>query len=387
MTEHPLLLTPLRIRELELRNRIVISPMCTYSAEDGMMNDWHLAHLGQFAIGGAGLVFCEASAVEERGRITHGDVGIWKDEQIAPIKRVFDFVKAHGARTAIQIAHAGRKASMQRPWFGSGPLDDTDRARGDLPWEIVGASPIPVDEGWLLPRELASDEIPALIEQWVAAARRALATGADVLEIHGAHGYLLASFLSPISNRRRDRYGGDRAGRMRLPLEISEAVRAVWPDDKPLFFRISAVDGAENGWNLDDSVVLARELKALGVDVVDCSSGGISGAATAAGVKRQPGYQVPYAERIRKDADLITQAVGLITHPLQAEEILREQRADLIAIAREALNNPHWALHAAAALGADPEFEDWPTQYGWWLVRRERSSVFYQPPGEQAAAE
>jgi 2,4-dienoyl-CoA reductase-like NADH-dependent reductase (Old Yellow Enzyme family) len=382
MTDNPLLMTPIRIRELELRNRTVISPMCQYSAaEDGMMTDWHLAHLGQFAMGGAGLVFTEATAVEARGRITHGDPGLWDDEQIAPFRRVFDFIKAQGGATGVQLAHAGRKASMQRPWFGNGPLNDADIERGDLPWETIGASAIPVDEGWIVPREIPASEIPALVDNFAAAAKRALAAGADVIEIHGAHGYLIASFLSPVSNRRADQYGGDIQGRMRLALEVTEAVRGVWPAGKPLFFRISAVDGSDDGWSLDDSVVLARSLKGLGVDVVDCSSGGIAGAATAAGAKRQPGFQVPFADRIRRDADMMTQAVGLITHPLQAEAILQEGRADLIAIGREALDDPHWPLHAAAMLGADPDYETWPKQYGWWLVRRAQTSEFYTPPG------
>jgi len=213
--------------------------------------------------------------------------------------------------------------------------------------------------------------------------KSALAAGADVVEIHGAHGYLIASFLSPVSNRRTDQYGGDRDGRMRLALEVTEAVRGVWPEHKPLFFRISAVDGSDEGWSLDDSLVLVRALKGLGVDVVDCSSGGIAGPATAAaGAKRQPGFQVPFADRIRNEADMMTQAVGLITHPQQAEAILREGRADLIAIGREALDDPHWPVHAAAMLGADPDYERWPKQYGWWLVRRAQSSEFYSPPGE-----
>lgn len=379
MTDRPALLSPIAVRSLELRNRVVISPMCQYSAEDGILNDWHLAHLGRFAMGGAGLVFTEATAVEERGRITHGDAGLWDDAQIEPFKRVLDFVKSQGAATGIQLAHAGRKASMQRPWYGNGPLDTADIERGDKPWETVGASPIPVDKGWLVPREITVDEIPALVDSFAAAARRALKAGADVIEIHGAHGYLIASFLSPVSNRRKDRYGGDRDGRMRLALEVTEAVRGAWPDSKPLFFRISAEDGADGGWSLYDSVVLARALKGLGVDVVDCSSGGIGGSATAARIKRQPGFQVPFSDRIRREAGVMTQAVGLITHPEQAEAILREDRADLIAIGREALQDPHWTLNAAAFLAGNADYADWPKQYGWWLVRRDQTSNFYRP--------
>lgn len=381
----PLLFAPIVLRGLSPRNRIVISPMCQYSATDGVPDDWHLVHLGRFATGGAGIVFIEATAVEERGRITHGDVGLWHDGQIAAHKRIVDFVKAEGALAAIQLGHAGRKASMQRPWFGNAALGEADFARGDLPWDIVGPSPVPVDQGWLVPHELSQAEIAALVEQWVAATRRALDAGYDILEIHGAHGYLIQSFLSPIANKRSDGYGGGLEGRMRLALEVTEAVRPIWPDDRPLFFRISAADGIEGGWTLEDSVVLARELRARGVDVVDCSSGGIAGSATAAKVKRQPGFQVPFAEALRREAGVMTQAVGLITHPKQAEAILQNGQADLIAIGREALYDPSWPRHAARALGVDPDFDGWPEQYGWWLVRRARSSEFYRDDTATAA--
>ena len=384
-TQKPLLFTPIELRGARPRNRVVISPMCTYSAHDGVPDDWHLTHVAKFATGGAGTIFIEASAVEERGRITHGDVGIYDDAQIAGHKRIVDFLKAHGAAAAIQLAHGGRKASMQRPWFGNGPMGAEDIARGDTPWQPVGASPLPVGEGWQVPRELSAGEIQDVVAAWAAAARRAVQAGYDILEIHGAHGYLIQSFLSPIANRRTDTYGGDLKGRMRLALEVTEAVRPEWPDDRPLFFRVSSVDGIDGGWTLDETVTLAKALKERGVDVIDCSSGGIAGSATAARVKRQPGFQVPFAGRVRRDAGLMTQAVGLITHPRQAEEILQAGQADLIAIGREALYNPNWPHHAAAALGADPEFADWPTQYGWWLTRRVRSSVFYEDQAEERA--
>jgi len=385
-TQKPLLFTPIELRGARPRNRVVISPMCTYSARDGVPDDWHLTHLAKFATGGAGTIFIEASAVEERGRITHGDVGIYDDAQIAGHKRIVDFLKAQGAVTAIQLAHGGRKASMQRPWFGNGPMGAEDVARGDTPWQPVGASPVPVDEGWRVPHELSAGEIQDVVAAWAAAARRAVRAGYDILEIHGAHGYLIQSFLSPIANKRTDAYGGALNGRMRLALEVTEAVRPEWPDDRPLFFRVSSVDGIDGGWTLDETVALATALKARGVDVIDCSSGGIAGSATAARVKRQPGFQVPFAERVRRDAGLMTQAVGLITDPHQAEEILQAGQADLIAIGREALYNPNWPHHAAAALGADPEFADWPTQYGWWLTRRARTSVFYGAAEERTPA-
>jgi len=382
----PLLFTPIALRGVALPNRVVISPMCQYSAIDGVANDWHLVHLGKFATGGAGAVIVEATAVEERGRITHGDMGLWHDGQIAPLKRIAEFIKANGAVAGIQIAHSGRKGSMQRPWFGNAVLNQADFDRGDKPWQMVGPSALPVAEGWPVPHALSVAEIASLIERWADTARRALACGFDLLEIHSAHGYLLHSFLSPLSNRRDDAYGGDRRGRTRLALEVTEAVRAVWPEDKPLFYRISSTDGVDGGWTLDDTIALAKELKPRGVDVIDCSSGGISGPATAAGVRRQPGFQVPFAERIRRESGLMTQAVGLITHPRQAEAILRSGQADLIAIGREALYQPNWPLHAAAMLGADPRFEDWPVQYGWWLVRRAQSCDFYQEPSDKISA-
>lgn len=380
MTTTPLLFTPLGLRSVETRNRVVISPMCQYSAHEGHLDDWHLVHLGRFAIGGAGIVFTEATAVQKRGRITHGCPGLWSDSQIPGHSCVAQFALRNGAIPAIQLAHAGRKAGMQRPWFGNGPLQEADLERGDMPWTPVGASTLPVAEGWPVPHELSADDIQVLIEDYVSAARRALQAGYLIAEVHGAHGYLVHSFLSPLSNTRTDRYGGDLRGRMRLALEVTEAVRSVWPNDLPLFFRTSAVDGLPDGWTLDDTVVLARELKAIGVDMVDCSSSGIAGAATAGkGQKRQPGFQVPFADRVRKDVDIRTMAVGLITHPEQAEAILREGSADLIAIGREALVDPMWALHAARDLGHDTAFSTWPQQSGWWLAGREKTSEFYKP--------
>jgi 2,4-dienoyl-CoA reductase-like NADH-dependent reductase (Old Yellow Enzyme family) len=373
MSVTPLLFAPLKLRELTLRNRVVIAPMCQYAAQDGLPNEWHLVHLGRFATGGAGLVITEASAVEARGRISHGDVGIWSDAQAEAWKPVTSFIRRHGAASAIQIAHAGRKASMQRPWRGNGPLGPDDFARGDMAWEIVGPSAEPVGPGHLVPHELSEEEIAGVVQSFAAAAGRADRAGFDALEIHGAHGYLIASFLSPITNRRNDGYGGDRAGRMRMALETTEAVRRTWPKEKPLLFRVSSVDGAENGWSLDDTVALASELKARGVDVIDCSSGGLAGSATLASATREPGFQVPYAAEVRRRAGIATQAVGLILDGPQAEAILQAGDADLIAIGREALYNPAWAHHAARELGADPEFAAWPETYGFWLTRRAKS--------------
>jgi len=365
------LFQPLTVRGLTIRNRTVVSPMCQYSATDGVANDWHFVHLGQFAMGGFGLVFTEATAVEARGRITHGDLGLWNDAQIAPVRRIADYVKSQGAAFGMQIGHAGRKASMQRPWFGNGPLNEQDRARGELPWEIVAPSAIPMNDGWLMPTELSVAEIGRIVAAFGETAKRAHAAGVDVVEVHGAHGYLTHTFLSPISNKRTDAYGGDRAGRMRFAIEVSRAVRAAWPDNKPVFFRTSSVDGIEGGWALDDTVALAKALKEVGVDAMDCSSGGVGGPATAGGVKRQAGFQVPFAETVKRETGLIAQAVGLIVEPRQAEAIIAEGRADLVAVAREALVDPHWAGRAAIELAGEPDgWAFWPAQYGWWLERR-----------------
>lgn len=367
------LFSPLTVSGVTFKNRIVVSPMCTYSADDGLASDWHMIHLSQYAMGGAAAVFTEAAAVEPRGKITHGDLGIWSADHARALKPVTASIARFGALPAIQIAHAGRKASMQRPWHGNGAMDDSDTARGEMPWEIVAPSPEPVREGWIMPGELTIEEIGAIQDRFATAAGHALDAGFEVLEIHSAHGYLSHSFLSPTSNHRNDAYGGDRAGRMRFALETAEKVRAVWPDDKPLFVRISSVDtdGVTEGWQLEDSVVLAGELKARGVDVIDCSSSGISGPATAAQGKTPLGFRTAYSSRIGTEADVTTMVVGLVIHAEHAETIIADGQADLVAIGREALFDPYWGRHAAHKLGADPEFADWPEQYGWWLVRRE----------------
>ncbi len=368
----PLLFEPLKIRGVNLKNRLVISPMCTYSAEDGVVTDWHFAHLSGFAMGGAGLVFTEATAVSPEGRITHGDTGLWSDAQIDGWRPITKFLKDQGAAPAMQIGHAGRKASMQRPWHGNGPMDDTDAARGEVPWNVIAPSPIALDDGWLVPRQLDQADMNTLSQQFADTAKRALEAGFEAIEVHSAHGYLLQTFLSPLGNKRNDAFGGDLEGRMRFPLQCVEAVRAAWPEDKPLFVRISSVDGIEGGWTIEDSLLYASALRERGVDVIDCSSGGQSAkGATNANLARGPGFQVPFAERIRAESDIMTQAVGLILSPEQAEEILQEGRADLVAIGREALEDPFWPNHAAYKLRADRDFEAWTPQYGWWLNKRE----------------
>jgi 2,4-dienoyl-CoA reductase-like NADH-dependent reductase (Old Yellow Enzyme family) len=374
MSISTMLFEKIKIRDVEARNRIVVSPMCQYSAQDGHVTDWHFVHLGKFAQGGAGVVFVEATAVEKRGRITHGDTGIWDDAHIASLKRISDFVRSQGAVPAIQLAHAGRKASMARPWYGNGPLTQADLDRGDKPWSIVAPCDTAIGDEWLKPRPLEKKDLEDLKAAYRDAVRRAHAAGFDILELHSAHGYLLHTFLSPLSNTRADEYGGSLENRMRFPLEVATEVRKSWPQSKPLFMRVSSIDDVEGGWSIEDTVLLARKLKAVGVDVIDCSSGGILGSATAATrtiVPRVPGFQIPFAEKVRKEAGLMTMAVGLILTPQMAEEALQAGRADLIAIGREALYDPNWPLHAAAALGVDPDFAQWPQQYGWWLTRRE----------------
>lgn len=360
------LFSPLALRGVTLRNRAVVSPMCQYSAADGFANDWHFVHLGQFAMGGFGLVFTEATAVMPEGRITHGDLGLWSDAHVAPVKRIVDYLHAHGARAGMQLAHAGRKASMQRPWFGNATLGAADLARGDAPWTIAGPVAVPHDEGWLVPEALTKRGIASIVAAFAAAARRAHDAGIDAVEIHGAHGYLTHSFLSPLSNTRHDEYGGDLAGRMRFALEVARAVRDAWPQDKPLFFRTSAVDGVAAGWSLDDTVTLAKELRAVGVDVVDCSAGGFP--VSRLDLKR--GYLVPNAAAVRERAGVATMAVGFIVDAHQAEAVLRDGAADLVAVGREALVDPHWAGRAAVALEGEAGWSQWPAQYAWWLERR-----------------
>jgi len=371
----PLLFQPVELRGVRLRNRIVISPMCQYSAQDGQVTDWHLVHLGKFAQGGAGAVFVEATAVERRGRITHGDTGIWDDGHIAGLKRISEFVKSQGAVPGLQLAHAGRKASMARPWYGNGPLTQADLDRGEKPWSIVAPTEMPIGEGWIAPRAFREGDFQSVLAAYRNAVRRAVAAGFEILELHAAHGYLLHTFLSPLSNTRTDDYGGSREYRMRFPLEVAAEVRKAWPAGKPLFVRCSSIDDVEGGWSIEDTVAFAKELKKLGIDVVDCSSGGIQGSATAATktlLKRVPGFQLPFAEKVKKEAGIATMAVGLILTPQQAEEALQAGCADLIAIGREALFDPNWPVHAALALGVDPEFAQWPQQYGWWLTRRDK---------------
>ncbi|HCZ33373.1 MAG TPA: oxidoreductase [Holophagaceae bacterium] len=346
------LFQPLTLRGLTLPNRIAVSPMCQYQAQDGLVNDWHLVHYGGLAQGGAGLVITEAAAVLPEGRISPEDLGLWNNAQAEGLARIVRFIASQGAVPGVQLAHAGRKASNPAPWKGSGSLSPSQGG-----WTPVAPSALPFDEGWTVPTALDEPGILAVIEAFMDAARRAVAAGFRVIEVHAAHGYLLHQFLSPLSNHRTDAYGGSFENRTRLVREVVGALRQILPEELPLLVRISATDWVEGGWTLDQSVALAKELKALGVDLVDCSSGGL---APRAEIPLGPGYQVPFAARIRAEADLPTGAVGLITDPEQAEAILAQASADLVLLGRELLRDPRWPLRAAKALGAEVP---WPASY------------------------
>ncbi|MGI8433053.1 MAG: NADH:flavin oxidoreductase/NADH oxidase [Chthoniobacterales bacterium] len=342
------------VREVVLRNRIVVSPMCQYSSEDGFANEWHLVHLGSRAVGGAALIFTEAAAVLPEGRISPQDLGIWKDDHVEMLARIFRFVATQGAIAGVQLAHAGRKASTSAPWKGGQPLGADEGG-----WSpIYGPSPLPFDEGYQTPQELDSDGLARVRQAFGNAAQRALLAGAKVIEIHAAHGYLLHSFLSPLSNRRNDQYGGSFENRIRFLCETVATVRESWPEKYPLFVRISSTDWTDGGWTGDDSVALALELKSLGVDLIDCSSGGNL---PRASIPTGAGYQVPFASRIRREAGMPTGAVGLITVPAQADQIVRSGQADLVLMAREFLRHPYWPLNAARSLHQQTEA---PPQYG-----------------------
>ncbi len=370
----PMLFTPLAIRDTTLPNRVVVAPMHQYAAVRGHATDWHLMNIGRFAAGGAGLVFIESTKVERRGCGTVGDLGLWHDDFIPHFRRMADFMRAHGAVPALQIGHSGRKARMFRPWEGGKPLTrEAAEAEGVTDWqdwELVAPSALPGGEGEPVPRALTRAEIPEVVQHWADAARRADAAGIEVLEIHGAHGYLIHQFLSPRANVRNDEYGGTDANRMRFAVEIVEAVRAVWPAHKPLFMRLSVQDDA--GWGPEQSVALSRIVGPKGVDVIDCSGGGITGRPTAGPAGYN--YQVPFAEQLRREAGVMTMAVGLIVHADQAEAILQEGQADLVALAREILYNPNWPMDAARKLGAEQGFAVMPPQGGWWLAKRAQAA-------------
>ncbi len=371
------LFSPVTIRGVTFPNRVVVSPLCMYSAVDGFAQPWHFAHLSTFARGKAGLVFAEATAVESVGRITPQCLGIWSDEHAKAIQPITQFISEMGCIPGIQLAHAGRKASTASPFAGGGKPIPADDPQG---WSIVGPSAEPVAANFQTPRELTKDDIASLVAAFAKAAVRSLQAGFKVIELHGAHGYLMHSFLSPLSNFRTDEYGGSMENRMRFPLEVTRAVREAVGESVPLFFRISAIDGLQDGWSMDDSVVLAEQLATCGVDVIDCSSGGIGGAPRfrvndngqplTKDSARTPGFQVPFADRIQNETTLKSMAVGVIIDPQQAEDIVASGKAEFAALGREIMHDPFWPLRAALELGDDPDYSLWPPQYKWAVDRR-----------------
>lgn len=346
------LFSPLNLRDVTIPNRIFLSPMCQYSSPDGKPNDWHLTHLGARAAGGAGLIFTEACAVNSQGRISPDDLGIWNDEQMNAFRDIVSFIKTQGSIAGIQLAHAGRKASVEAPWLGGKALDQEHRG-----WQPCAPSPIPFGEGFLVPNEMTEVDLNAIEHDFTVAAERALQAGFQVVEVHAAHGYLLHQFLSPLSNKRSDQYGGSLENRMKFPLQIARAVRKVWPEEYPVFVRISATDWVDGGWDLEQSSVFCQKLKEIGIDLIDCSSGGLVPDAV---IPAGPGFQVPFATQIKKTTGLMTGTVGLITKAEQAEQIIATGLADAVLLGRELLRTPCWPLFAAQELGAKLP---WPVQY------------------------
>ena len=380
------LFSKLKIRGIEFPNRLVLSPLCMYSAKDGIANDWHFSHLSTFARARVGCIFAEATAVREEGKITPYCLGLWNENQKNAFKPIVNFIKKMGSVPAFQLAHAGRKASAKEPWKGGLPLDKEDEKQGIYAWKTIAPSSIALAEGWQVPKALEKKDLDDLVLSYIKSAKLALEAGFQVLEIHAAHGYLLHSFLSPISNKRNDEYGGTLEGRAKILKEIAISIRNNIPDTVPLFCRISAVDGQKNGWELNDSISLSKILAEVGIDVIDCSSGGIAGrprfaanddgSALKSNLDRGLGFQVPYAYEIKKNSEIKTMAVGVIVDPKQAENILTEEKADLIAMGRELMYNPFWLLHAAQVLGVDPDFNLWPEQYRWGVNRRSKIEKF-----------
>ncbi len=367
------LFSPFTLRDITFKNRIAVSPMSQYRAVDGQANAWHLVHLGRFAMGGAGLVYAESTAVADTGRRTHGDLGLWDDGQIAALQPVTAFLKQEGAVPGVQLGHAGRKASERRPWHGETPVDDQDVSeRREAPWQADAPSPLPYAEGWPTPSEMTQEDIGRVISAFGAAAKRSFAAGFEIIEIYAAHGFLVHQFLSPISNQRTDEWGGRAENRRRFAVEVARAVRANWPDRLPLAFRLSATDWLEGGTEVEDTVETARALRRVGVDMIDCSSGGIGGRERPRRMVIEQGFQAPFAERIRREAELATMAVGFLWDAEFCEALVRDGKADMIALARELLNDPNWPLHAAAQLGHDNAQDLWPIEFGWWLKKRDR---------------
>ncbi len=380
----PLLFTPITLRGVTARNRVVVSPMCQYHSDDGGPTDWQFMHLGRLAAGGAGIIFGEETAVEARGRKTYLCAGIYDDKHIAAYRRITDFIREQGAVPAIQLGHSGRKASCHAATKDWAPLTDADAADGLPPWQGLAPSALDQLPRRFLPKAMDGDDIKAVLDAYRESCRRSIDTGYDIVEIHGAHGYLIHQFLSPVSNQRDDSYGGDRAGRMRFALEVAEVVRDAWPKDRPVFYRVSAVDGEGGLWDLEETVELSKVLKNIDIDLIDCSSVGISGDSEMPMVPRLPGYQVGFSERVRRDVDIMTIAVGGITEARQAEDILQAGQADLVALAREFLWHTDWTAHAAQDQGIEDPFGQMPHEYAYTLRQREAAKTM---PINQGGAE
>lgn len=363
------LFSPLQQRSVTLKNRVVMSPMAQYSANDGIANEWHIAHYGKVAQGGVGAIIVESTSISFQGHGTYGDLGIWNDAQAEALSNVARIIEHFGAVPGIQLGHAGRKAGLQRAFHGYGFLDETDKARGEEPWPVVGPSAIPFADGAQIPAELNDEQLEAIVEDWVSAAIRANKAGFKIVEIHAAHGYLLNQFLSPLSNTRDDKWGGDAERRMAFPLEVVRRVRDVLPQDLPLWVRVSAIDDADGGRSIEDTIEFSRRLKELGVDLIDNSAGGWIDSPAKKRLTPAPGFQVPFAHAVKAEVEIATMAVGLITTATQAEDIVKSGKADAVAIGRELLVDPNWVLKAQSELNGSG-FKEWPPQYGWWLERR-----------------
>ena len=368
MNEVPLF-SSFKIKSKSFRNRIVLSPMCQYKAKDGVISDWHFQHYSRFAFSGLGAAFVEATGVSPEGRIGHGCTGIWSDNHVEGLSKVAKIFNEYNCLSGIQLAHAGRKASYLRPWDGASPITENDKV--EPAWQTIGPSAIPINNSSPVPKEMTVEDINKVREDFKKAAQRADKAGFDIIEIHGAHGYLLHSFFSPLSNQRNDQYGGSFENRIRFALEIIDDIKSVWPDNKPLFYRLSSIDAPGQGANLEDNIMLAKSLKSVGVDVVDCSSGGITGSPVLTKSKIIPGFQVPYSEKIKKDAEISSMAVGAIISADQANEIISNKRADLVAMGRELLADTQWVYKAATYFNLENAKDYLPDSYSFYLSRRD----------------
>ena len=368
MNEVPLF-SSFKIKSKSFRNRIVLSPMCQYKAKDGVISDWHFQHYSRFAFSGLGAAFVEATGVSPEGRIGHGCTGIWSDSHVEGLSKIAKIFNEYNCLSGIQLAHAGRKASYLRPWDGASPITENDKA--EPAWQTIGPSAIPINNSSPVPKEMTVEDINKVREDFKKAAQRADKAGFDIIEIHGAHGYLLHSFFSPLSNQRNDQYGGSFENRIRFALEIIADIKSVWPDNKPLFYRLSSIDAPGQGANLEDNIKLAKSLKSVGVDVIDCSSGGITGSPVLTKSKIVPGFQVPYSEKIKKDAEISSMAVGAIISADQANEIISNKRADLVAMGRELLADTQWVYKAATYFNLENAKDYLPDSYSFYLSRRD----------------